>query len=58
MRTAALLLVLAMPCTLAAQAPDKLEADLAKARADDARDPSSVTPFGFIAAEADVKRGF
>jgi tetratricopeptide (TPR) repeat protein len=42
MRTAVLLLLLAMPCAIAAQAPpNKLEADLAKAKADYDRDPSS-----------------
>jgi len=42
MRTAALLLMLAVPCAVAAQAPpNKLEADLAKAKADYDRDPSS-----------------
>ena len=42
MRIAALLLLLAVPCAVAAQAPpNKLEADLAKAKADYDRDPSS-----------------
>lgn len=42
MRTAFLLLLLAMPCAIAAQAPsNKLEVDLAKAKADYDRDPSS-----------------
>ncbi len=42
MRTALLLLLLAMPCALAAQAPvNPLEANLAKAKADYDRDPSS-----------------
>jgi hypothetical protein len=93
MRTTVLLLLLSTPCAIAAQAPpNKLEADLAKAKADYDRDPSSAgaaiwlgrrlaylvngdraraksvfdrvlagtatTAFGFIAAEADVKRGF
>jgi tetratricopeptide (TPR) repeat protein len=42
MKTALVLLLLAMPCLAAAQSPQaRLEADLAKARADFARDPSS-----------------
>src|SRR5580765_313259 len=42
MRVAALLLLLAVPCAVAAQAPpNKLEADLARAKADYDRDPSS-----------------
>ena len=42
MRIAALFLLLAVPCAVAAQAPpNKLEADLAKAKADYDRDPSS-----------------
>lgn len=42
MRIAALLLLLAVPCAVAAQAPpNKLETDLAKAKADYDRDPSS-----------------
>jgi tetratricopeptide (TPR) repeat protein len=43
MKTALVLLLLAVPCLAAAQSPQaRLEADLAKARADFARDPSSV----------------
>ena len=42
MRIAALFLLLAVPCAVSAQAPqNKLEADLAKAKADYDRDPSS-----------------
>ena len=42
MRIAALFLLLAVPCAVAAQAPpNKLEADLARAKADYDRDPSS-----------------
>ena len=42
MKTALVLLLLAVPCLAAAQSPQaRLEADLAKARADFARDPSS-----------------
>jgi hypothetical protein len=42
MRIAALLVLLAVPCTVAAQVPtSRLEADLAKAKADYERDPSS-----------------
>jgi tetratricopeptide (TPR) repeat protein len=42
MRIAVLLLLLAVPCAVAAQAPpNKLEADLARAKADYDRDPSS-----------------
>lgn len=51
-----------MPCAIAAQAPpNRLEADLAKAKADYDRDPSSADAaicFGFIITEADVTRGF
>ena len=42
MKTALVLLLLVLPCVSAAQSPqERLEADLAKARADYARDPSS-----------------
>jgi tetratricopeptide (TPR) repeat protein len=42
MKTALVLLLLAVPCATAAQSPQaRLEVDLAKARADYARDPSS-----------------
>ena len=42
MKTALLLMILAVPCAIAAQAPSSpLEANLAKARADYERDPSS-----------------
>ena len=43
MKSAVLILLLAVPCAIAAQAPpNRLEADLAKAKADYDRDPSTV----------------
>jgi hypothetical protein len=81
MKTAALIVLLALPCALAARSPQpeatslfckplvsappagetkaRLEADLAKAQADYDRVVAGKawTAFGFIAAEADLKRG-